>query len=192
MRPKVVIGLLVLVGCVLTGVALLSNRWLSSSEDLGQPIVDLAANAAPVPGPREDGLPHPARKNTDQGTPMINRGADPQLGSLSASVDPDAAVTILAALEDPNRETRKAALDQAVQLDDRSLIPSLKAIAERTTDQLEKADILNAVEFINLPSVTEYLVAQQAQRAAAGQPDPPRTLTNRFTGRPFVHTPPEQ
>jgi hypothetical protein len=93
---------------------------------------------------------------------------------------------ILADLEKPGAELRQAALQRAKELGDRAMIPRLREIAERTDDPREKAAILDAIDFLNLPTIAENMAAAQSARAAAGQPDPPQSLTNRWTGAPFV------
>jgi hypothetical protein len=99
---------------------------------------------------------------------------------------------ILSRLESPDKATRAAALEAAAQLDDRSIIPRLRDIAARTDDPQGRADLMAAIDFINLPSVEENMAEQHARRAAAGLPDPPRARTNRWTGKPFLQTPRKQ
>lgn len=126
-----------------------------------------AATASPDPRPLK------------ASAPLRNGGALPAAGS-------DSVDGILADLEKPGREIHQAALQKARELDDRSIIPRLSEIAARTGDAHEKADILDTIDFLNLPSIDENMAEAQAARAAAGQPDPPQSLTNRWTGRPFV------
>src|SRR5262249_1745050 len=80
-------------------------------------------------------------------------------------------------------------LEAIVQFDDRAAIPRLKEIAEQTEDEEEKKEILEAADFINLPSLSEYLAQQQAQRDAMGMTNAPgqspRPRPARFTNSPY-------
>jgi hypothetical protein len=114
--------------------------------------------------------------------------------TLGRPAQPPVALTveveqILSQLENPDKATRAAALEEAVQLDDRSIIPRLRELAARTEDPQERAELVAAIDYINLPSVEEIMAEQHARRAAAGLPDPPRALTNRWTGKPFLQNP---
>ena len=94
--------------------------------------------------------------------------------------------SIIADLESPGRDFHQAALQRAREMDDRSIIPLLRGIAHRITDDDEKADILETIDFLNLPSIAEEMTEAKAARTAAGLPDPPQSITNRWTGRPFI------
>jgi hypothetical protein len=111
--------------------------------------------------------------------PLRNGDALADIGSRSVD-------GILADLEKPGREVHQAALQRARELGDRSIIPRLREIAQQVGDGQESADILDTIDFLNLPDLAENMAEAQAARAAVGQPDPPQSLTNRWTGRPFV------
>jgi hypothetical protein len=98
------------------------------------------------------------------------------LGMQSDIVSRD---TILSELRNSDREIRKAAVDAAIQFSDRSVVPRLKEVAAETQDPAEKAELLEAIEYINLPSLTEYLAEQRAREAGAGRTNALQRLPNR-------------
>ena len=90
---------------------------------------------------------------------------------------------IWAELKNPDKAIRKAALEAAIQFGDRSVVPRLKEIAGQTEDPAEKAAIQQAIDYINLPSLTERLAEQKAARAAGGEtapPQDPQAVSNRI------------
>jgi hypothetical protein len=62
---------------------------------------------------------------------------------------------IAVALADADAEKRADARQAAVQSGDRSLIPVLQSAAERVTDAREKAALLEAADFLALPTMSE-------------------------------------
>ena len=70
----------------------------------------------------------------------------------SASLD-----MILSELNNGNPEIRQAAVDAAVQFGSRDAIPRLMEAAAQTEDPKEKSAILDAIEFLKLPTLTEAL-----------------------------------
>ena len=81
------------------------------------------------------------------------RAAD--LSELALRDDPAAVDEIISALADGDAEVRVAAREAAVQSGDRSLIPALQVAASRTEDVREKTALLDAVDFLQLPSLAE-------------------------------------
>lgn len=81
------------------------------------------------------------------------------LAESAAGVSQENAV-LLANFESPDPEVRKQALRDIIDLDDRSLNPRLLQIAFHTRDATERAKILAAVDFINLPNPDEYFASQ--------------------------------
>jgi hypothetical protein len=64
---------------------------------------------------------------------------------------------ILAELGNPNRAIRNAALQAAVQFGSRDAIPSLRQATAQVDDSDEKAELLQAIEFLKLPSLSEAM-----------------------------------
>ncbi|MEO5801960.1 MAG: HEAT repeat domain-containing protein [Verrucomicrobiota bacterium] len=73
----------------------------------------------------------------------------------SAKADPASFQLITTALKDARPEIRKAALEATIQFGSRDAIPILKEIAATTEDVREKVEILDAIEFLELPSLSE-------------------------------------
>ena len=144
-----------------------------------------AAEFTPQPGTISP-EPEPAAPPAVAKEPVFEQAADPA-GTETEAVDTEnprvadvyrmvmrrdasAREALLAELTNPDPTVRRAALDGIIQLGDRSMIPRLREIEAATEDTTEKAEILEAINYIELPSWTEYL----AQRGAL----PPSARTN--------------
>ena len=96
-----------------------------------------------------------------------------QLTTLQANDDAASLSAILAELKNTNSTIRAAAVQAVVQFNDRSAIPVLQKMADATDDSSEKKEILKAIAYMKLPSLTEYLNqrrALEASRAATNAP----------------------
>jgi HEAT repeat protein len=80
-----------------------------------------------------------------------------ELEDLSMNDDADSLKKILAAVTDKSPEIRRAALEAAMQFGSRDAIPELRKISTNTGDLKERTEIQKAIEFLQLPSLTEYL-----------------------------------
>ncbi len=67
---------------------------------------------------------------------------------------------IIGALGDKNPEVRMAAREAAVQAGNQDLIPALMVAVSQTDDAREKAELLNAIDFLQLPALGEALAQQ--------------------------------
>lgn len=113
-------------------------RKVTSSRALAPP--PLQISVAPVADP----------------SPIERRVAE--LATLAMNDDVASLNSILSELDSPEREIRKGALEAAIQFGDRShTIPRLSDLLAQTDDSLEKAEIAEAIEYLKLPSLTEYL-----------------------------------
>jgi hypothetical protein len=92
-----------------------------------------------------------------------------ELGQLAMNQDETSRATILSELTNADQEICHAALEALIQTKDQSAIPQLEAIAGLTEDPQEKAAMLEAVQFIKLPSLTDYL-AEHPQDSNSGVP----------------------
>jgi hypothetical protein len=88
----------------------------------------------------------------------------------SASLD-----TILSELNNRNPGIRKAAVAAAVQFGSRDAIPKLTDAATQTDDSEEKSAILEAINFLKLPTLTEALAQKNkpAPDASSGRSSKP-------------------
>ena len=82
--------------------------------------------------------------------------------------DTTVASPLLEKLRDSDQGIRQQALREIIDLDDRSLNPQLLQIAARTTDPIERAKIIAAVDYINLPNPDEYFASQGRTGSFAG------------------------
>jgi hypothetical protein len=82
-----------------------------------------------------------------------------ELEDLSLNNDPESLQKILLSVTDPLPEIRAAALDAAMQFGSRDAIPELKRISANSTDFKLKTEIQKAIEFLEMPSLTEYVQA---------------------------------
>jgi hypothetical protein len=96
-----------------------------------------------------------------------------ELNALAMKNDPVSRDAILDEMQNPDKAIRKAALEASIQFGDCSVVPRLQEIAAQTEDTAEKAAILEAIDYINLPSLTEYREQQKAARAATGMTNSP-------------------
>ena len=95
-----------------------------------------------------------------------------ELLALAREGDPAGYQQILGELKNPDRGIQKAALDALEQANDRSFVPQMQQIADQTTDPDLKQAIQDAIDYINLPSLTEIKQQQKAQKAASGNQSP--------------------
>ena len=101
-----------------------------------------------------------------------------QFVSLQMNSDAASLATILAGMTNAEPQIRKAALNAVIQFNDRSAIPALQKIADATSDPFEKVDILKAIDYIKLPSFTEYMAYKNALKKARQQTNAVATVTN--------------
>ncbi len=92
-----------------------------------------------------------------------------ELENLGTHNDPQAFQAIVTELSNSSAEVRKAARDAIKQFANRDAIPILKDLAATTTDAREKVELLDAVEFLSLPSLSEL---RQKQRTNSAQAQP--------------------
>jgi hypothetical protein len=78
--------------------------------------------------------------------------------------------TILAELNNPEKAVRAEALDAVVEFASSNAIPRLREIAAATEDPREKVALLDAAEFLALPSLAERRSKLRQKRAASLTP----------------------
>jgi hypothetical protein len=168
MRPKIVAGIL-LIGTCLFVLILFASKAVRP-----QPVAALAesgiapispANASPVKAVKVHAVrppvsfPVPAPEDPAVHEKYVVQRIK-ELNDLAMNNDAESRDAILSEVKDnPDRRIRAAALEAAIQFDDRSVVPTLQDIAAQTVDPQEKQSILDAIDYINLPSLTEYVAA---------------------------------
>ena len=78
-----------------------------------------------------------------------------ELTKLAGRDDQESFQTIMASLSDEELDIRQAALETTIQLGNRDAIPILIELAAKTKNAQEKAEILEAAKFLELPSLRE-------------------------------------
>jgi hypothetical protein len=173
MRPKVVFGILLLAVGIALGAVLLKHLAAPA------PAVMVTGNPAPAPAPAESApLPAPAPFTAPPPPPLTadqqeatNQAEIDLLMDWSRNDDPQSLSNILADLASSQKEVREAAIEAAKQFGSTNAIPALKAAAMNTTDTDEQIELLQAANFLTLPSIgsiqlTPEQIAAGQQRAA--------------------------
>ena len=125
------------------------------------PVRPIASPAAPAPVPTVAApLPATADAEAEKEAAEIQAKID-RLEDLQANDDAESLHAILNELTDSNRVIRHAAIEAATQFRDRAAIPVLTDLAARTTDPEEKQELLDAVEFLTLPTYTEVMAEKK-------------------------------
>jgi hypothetical protein len=85
-----------------------------------------------------------------------------ELTTLAMNDDANSLRAIWSELSNPDKEIRAGALEAVVQFGDRSVVPSLRALAAKTEDSAEKASIIAAADQLELPPLFELEGASPA------------------------------
>ena len=166
MRAKVVIAALLL-GVGLLGIVIWLNR---NSQSRATTPAAVADRASPKSTPRSKELKQPEQQSpAPNSTQPKNEAGEEEirtekvrqriaeLNDLAMNNDTNSLNTILSELTNPDVEIRKGALEAVIQFADRAAIPRLQEIADHTEDNTEKGALLEAIEYLKLPSLTEHL-----------------------------------
>jgi hypothetical protein len=186
MRPKIVITLLLLAFLVI-GTALFLKQHVSKPQPVddtaaatvapeltnqnvrppAQPPVVVAAKSpvAPVPA---------AAPETNDVERLQNIGQRvEQLQDWSRNDDAASLANILNDLTNSEKEIRVAAVEAVKQFGSRDAIPALKAAAANAEDPHEKVALLDAADFLALPSLSELRAQKQSAAPADAGQNPP-------------------
>jgi hypothetical protein len=184
MRPKIVIAVLLagLAGCV--GIFLLKHLTAPSQPS---PVIasQEAAPAAPQASPIFSNTT-PVKVVTLANAPVVKNishiAADTnalaeeheayvqaeidKLNDLESYDDADSLHAILSQLTNSDKEIRAAAVESTIQFGSRDAIPVLQDLAARTENPGEKKNLLDAADFLALPTLSE---AREESRKAKMQ-----------------------
>jgi hypothetical protein len=184
MRPKVVVSILLLAVGLLGVISLVSKALHPKS--MGSPAEQGNTSAVVSNSPVNTHIAVSVNTPVTNVQPIIPAApvADPnaaaeharyvhqrikELNALAMNNDTESRDIILSEVKNnPDKQIRAAALEAAIQFDDRSVVPPLQQIADQTQDPEEKQSILDAIDYINLPSLTEYLAANPSQSTVPG------------------------
>jgi hypothetical protein len=104
---------------------------------------------------------------------LVQKRVD-ELMDLAMADDAASLDMILSELTNQDPEIRKAALEATKQFGSRDAIPKLMEVVSQVDDPKEKVEIVDAIEFLKLPSVTEVI-------AQGGNKKPQRLPSANFT-----------
>ena len=169
MRPKVV-ALIILVPVGILLVAVLVLRVFFNEPPAKPPV---GTRATPVPAAAATAAPSsnnnllttmpaaavvPARTGTDANDPEHTIRVQEriiELTNLAMNNDANSLNKIWMELSNSDKEIRAGALDAVVQFGDRSAAPRLRALAAQTEDPTEKASMIAAADYLELPTPDE-------------------------------------
>ncbi len=175
MRPAIVIKV-ILVGCFLLGMLVFARKQgakknvVSTSTQANFEQTEIAAQTKQaLKSQTRPQLPEGDQQPSESQHRMYVDSRVNELMDLGMMDDPDSLATILSELTNRDPEIRKAALDASIQFGSRDAIPKLMEAVSQTDDPKEKAEIVDAIELLKLPSATEVL-AQARTMKKTGQP----------------------
>ena len=171
MRPKIVITLLLAGLAGLAVIFLLKpspNRPQAATVPLVQPATSTPETkpavpqvspvtnnpAATTPARLVNYTPFTIGKVVGDGAEAIQKQID-RLEELQANDDDASLQAILAELTNTNRIIRHVAIEATIQFGGHTAVPVLQGLAARTWDPAEKKELLDAAEFLALPTLTE-------------------------------------
>lgn len=109
--------------------------------------------------PRPQLSPHAAGSNEHEA--WVDTRTD-ELRKLSWLDDSDSLKRILAELENPDQEIRKAALGAVANFGSRDAIPYLESLVSGCKDAEEKIALIQTAEQLKLPTASEYFAQKKA------------------------------
>lgn len=121
---------------------------------------------------------------TNQSQIIAERMAE--LQALAMNEDASSLNEIMSELTHPEPQLRQAALEAVIQFGSQSAIPRLRELAEQSEDATEKADLLAAIEFLNLPSLMDLQPAARRGSVAGVSAGTNRLGTSPFPSRRTV------
>jgi hypothetical protein len=139
------------------------------------PVADTRAALVNGPGGSVSQPRQPASNSETNLPPNQLEARAAELMQLAMNDDDASLQTILKELRNPNRAIRDAAVQAAIQFGSREAIPSLNEAAQVTEDDSEKKQLLAAVEFLKLPSLTEVMLKQRPPNASSSSVSSPST-----------------
>jgi hypothetical protein len=154
MRPKIYLPVLGLAG--LTVILLWpdkAHRPKPGSASVAEPAAiagSIPVNSSPPPAKPAMAAPIIAPDSVPAKPAAIT---GEELQALAMNNDAESLQKILAALNSSDPEIRAAAREAAVQFGDRSAAVQLRAAADAATDYSEKQALLEAADFLELPSL---------------------------------------
>jgi len=179
MRPKVIVGVLVMALLLLGTFLLLRLRTAGPQPPVSSQVTEQALNVGtggshskPIAVEKNNSGNTNIEVNSvvvreDSATQNHKAYVESRTGELlemAMTDDPASLNTILSELTNRDPEIRKAAVEATLQFGSRDAIPKLTEVASQTDDPKEKAEIVEAIEFLKLPSLTEVIAEKGGVR----------------------------
>lgn len=170
MRPKVVILILVVAFGLLGAVALIKGLGRhegapgeqASDASAGTNSTASATNAAGMQAGASGSTPAASEQLR---AALISKDLE-QIQELQGEVDgtnnPVIIAALLAKISSPEVEVRKAVLDTLKQLNDTNAIPGLQQTADAAKDPREKVAMLDVIDYLKTPGITDGVDPQYA------------------------------
>ena len=173
MRPKVAVVILVLASGIL-GIFLLIPLALHRGQvyeapgnlpavqartsglpqkQISTPAPSIASRTPAIPSNLLAVATDPVVQDKDHAEHVQERIAE--LTALAMNNDTNSLNIIWSELANPDKDIRVGALAAVVQFGDRSVAPRLRDLATQTEDPAEKAEIIKAADYLELPSLTD-------------------------------------
>src|ERR1035437_8155252 len=168
MRPKIVILTLVVALGLLGIIVVLKGVMGGDAGDVGGQTPAVEASVESPPAATNDQVVQVVQVNPNSSNTVaiaeqlraaevekeVNQIQDLQ-GEADGTNNPIIITALLDKLSHPEAEVRKAVLDALKQLNDTNAVPGLEQAAENIKDPREKVAVLDAIDYIKLPSATE-------------------------------------
>jgi len=197
MRPKVVILILVVAFGALGIIAVFKGMTGKNPATVDNPPVspttqatssDTNANNSQVTVAGSNGVP---QVSPELHAALVEKETD-QIRELQNEIDGTNNAVIIAALlekfSSPEREVRAAVLQSLREINDTNAVPGLQKAADNMQDAHEKVTILDAIDYIKLPSATADLPPETATNYALLNTNNWASRTNHFVRNPrFNH-----
>ena len=178
MRPKVVLVIFAIAFGILGIIAF--TKGLGGKSDNGSHATnqtgqtpsqtDAATNQTGQPGQALNSTNTPGVSEALHETLVDKEVSDVQdmVGRIDGTNNPIIIEALVAKLGSPEPDVRKAALDGLKQIDDTNAVPSLRKAVDTIQDPREKVAVLDVIDFINLPSVTQNVAPELATNPQFG------------------------
>jgi hypothetical protein len=186
MRPKVVLVILLAGAAGLAGLLFLKKMLTARPQTAPVPITQSAVPAPAIISPALQISPATSHAAPAAIVPRIavttNAVAVPdadyvqkkidRLQALQANDDDASLNEILAELTNTNPVIRHEAVEATIQFGGHTAVPVLRDLAARTSDPDEKKELLDAADFLELPTLTEIRAQNPNVKIAPPQPAP--------------------
>jgi len=163
MRPKIAIPLIFTALAVLLLPVLIQHRPAANISASAVPpkIIKLAdeklayhkSNSSPKKSAPETKIAANNPANQDEEDYVAERVSE--LHDLGMTDDPDSLSTITSEMDSREPQIREAALKAVIQFGSRDAIPALQNTMQHTDDPQEKVDLQKAIDFLELPTMSE-------------------------------------